>query len=169
MAGIDGGPRATKRLIRTRETGWADTHNGHISLPKSGARTDRFRLLSRSLRAAPQGEERAATSKTRRRRSDTSGTDSSHRTLCNKDACPKCRFTVHRAHARARPTGAVAAHARAVARFLCFNASIRSTSSTRALRCPSSWESHLSLPPHARCFQHTSCREARRLFAAERA
>ena len=56
--------------------------------------------------AAPQGEERAATSKTRRRRSGSSGTRSVG--FANLHAqrgveCPNCRLTTHPAHARGGP------------------------------------------------------------------
>jgi len=55
-------------------------------------------------RAAPQGEKRAATSKPRRRRSDTSGTRFFAYGRISKGECPKRRFTAHPAHARRGPS-----------------------------------------------------------------
>src|ERR1044071_5250154 len=56
--------------------------------------------------AAPQGEERAATSKTPRRRSDSLGTRSVNGAYLHVHGgveCPNCRFAARPAHARRGP------------------------------------------------------------------
>jgi len=64
--------------------------------------------VHRKRRVSPaqrrKGEERAATSKTRRRRSDTSGTRFIARNNgISEGECPKCRFTVHPGARSSRP------------------------------------------------------------------
>src|ERR1044071_8510651 len=96
--GRDARPKTSAR-VRNRSF---DTHSGHFSPPKYATHLDRYQLLARCSRAAAQGGERAATSKPRCRRSDTSSTRFIKQiAMAVKRSTPKCRFTTH-LHEKAR-------------------------------------------------------------------